>query len=76
MSRPALTPVTKFGLAVAMAGGYCVGTNERQSGEYKLAFLICLGVVLRAHIRAEDVDLQRQQGEPSDRPPVASNLTA
>src|SRR6185369_2068704 len=45
-----------------MAGGHCVSSDERQSCKYKLAFLVCLGVVFRVHVRPEDVDLCVSEG--------------
>ena len=40
-----------------MAGRNCVSADERQSSKYKLAFLVCLGLVLGVHVGAVDVDL-------------------
>src|SRR5262249_11184569 len=40
-----------------MAGGDYVSTGKRKSGKNKLAFLVCFGLKLGGHVRAENVDL-------------------
>jgi hypothetical protein len=45
-----------------MAGGNCIRADERQSGKYKLAFLVCFGLVLGRYVGAEDVDLGISEG--------------
>ena len=45
-----------------MAGGDRVSADKRQSGKYKLTFLVCLGVVFALHVRAEDIDLGVSKG--------------